>query len=205
MELEKTNLSTLFSLEPRLLEYLNRKKFFKKNDIESKTLEKEYQITSRDKEIINAYLSNNKNLQKDLTNDLYCEFIKTPSQRPITSQELMKTDPRFQRLKKKLIKEKQALNSKEDISNISRSYDLFANTSYASMGGDFAIENREDNDINQVYYSSLDNPTINNNSRDLAHNNKYFVDENKDPLLKRHKNSNIQYNQVAYTNQYNSY
>ena len=35
--------------------------------------------------------------------------------------------------------------------------------------------------------------------------NKYFVSENQDPLLRKHKPSHIQYNQVVYNNQYNSY
>ena len=39
----------------------------------------------------------------------------------------------------------------------------------------------------------------------IIYNNKYFIDNNNDPLLRKHKQSNIQYNQVAYDNQYNSY
>ena len=204
---KSNNSNNIFTLEPRLQEYLNRKRFYKKNNIESKILEREYQITKKDKEIINAYLNRNKALQQDLSKELHCEFIKLPPKKQeLTSKQLMASDPRFQRLKNKLAKEKAAQNIKEDISNLSRNYDLFANTGYASMGGDFAIETREDNDIDQVYISPLDKvPTINNNSRNMQYNNKYFIDDNIDPLLKKHKQSNIQYNQMAYDLQYNSY
>ena len=202
------NSNNIFILEPRLQEYLNRKRFFKQNSIDSKTLEREYQITGKDRDIIKAYLSKNKALQQDLTRELHCDFVKMPPKKEVlTSKELVQMDPRFQRLKNKMAKEKAAQNIKEDISNLSRNYDLFANTGYASMGGNFAIETREDNDIEQVYISPLDRQdrTINNTSRNLEYNNKYFIDDNIDPLLRKHKSSNIQYNQVAYDNQYNSY
>jgi len=209
---------SLFSLEPRLLEYLNRKKFFKQNSIDSTTLEKEYQITRKDKEVINAYLSKNKSLQKDLTKEMHCDFIKPNSPtKPPTSQELMSSDPRFARLRNKLMKEKEARNTKEDISNLSRTYDLFAGTAYSSMGGDFALQSmREDNDNNLDFdrlFSQTNSTTqdrINVNSREEitsknSKQNKYFIDNNIDPLLRKHKTPSIHYNQVAYNNQYNSY
>ena len=212
----KTSQNNIFQLEPRLQEYLNRKRFFKKNSIDSKTLEREYQITKRDRDIIVAYLSKNKAKQADLSQDLYCEYVNKPKEeKPLTSKELMQKDPRFQRLRNKMAKEKAANNVREDISNLSRNYDLFANTEYASMGGNFAIETQkpevydeftnEDSELNEVFKSPLDSRSVNNNSRNLDYNNEYFIDNNIDPLLNKHKQSNIQYNQVVYNNQYNSY
>jgi len=147
---------------------------------------------------------------------LYCEYVNKPKEeKPLTSKELMQKDPRFQRLRNKMAKEKAANNVREDISNLSRNYDLFANTEYASMGGNFAIETQkpevydeftnEDSELNEVFKSPLDSRSVNNNSRNLDYNNKYFIDNNIDPLLNKHKQSNIQYNQVVYNNQYNSY
>ena len=63
----------------------------------------------------------------------------------------------------------------------------------------------EDSELNEVFKSPLDSRSVNNNSRNLDYNNKYFIDNNIDPLLNKHKQSNIQYNQVVYDNQYNSY
>ena len=161
----KTSQNNIFQLEPRLQEYLNRKRFFKKNAIDSKTLEREYQITKRDRDIIIAYLSKNKAKQSELSQDLYCEYVNRPKEeKPLTSKELMQKDPRFQRLRNKMAKEKAATNVREDISNLSRNYDLFANTGYASMGGDFGIELREDSELDQVFKSPLESKSVNNNS-----------------------------------------
>ena len=48
------------SLEPRLGEYLKKKKYFKENGIESDTLEQEYYITNKDMQKIRAYLRGDK-------------------------------------------------------------------------------------------------------------------------------------------------
>ena len=197
------------SIEPRLLEYINRKRYFKQNQINCDTLEREYMITMKDRQLINAYLTKNKALQKDLSKDSQCEFIEVPiSKQPLPSDDY-KYDKRFDRLKRKIQKEKQALNIKEDISNLSRNYDLFS-CPVASIGGNnmlnSTIDKDGDKDFNRVFQDlNLGDNSINNFSGSMPCKNKYFVNENQDPLLRKHKPPHIQYNQVVYDNQYNSY
>lgn len=53
------------SLEPRLQEYMNKKKFYKQNNIEPGiSVEQEFQITPEDKRMLRAYLNGDKNLYK---------------------------------------------------------------------------------------------------------------------------------------------
>ena len=56
-------------------------------------------ITMKDKQLINAYLTKNKALQKDLSKDSHCEFIEVPvSKQPLPTDDY-KYDKRFDRLK----------------------------------------------------------------------------------------------------------
>ena len=195
------------SIEPRLLEYINRKRFLKKNQINCDTIEKEYMITMKDKQLINAYLTKNKSLQKDLSKDSQCDFVEVPiNKQPLPSDEF-KYDKRFDRLKRKIQKEKEALNVREDISNLSRNYDLFS-CPIASIQGNSLITEKidEDRNIDRVFQDlNLNDNSINNFSSRMPYKNEYFINENQDQLLRKHKSPRIQYNQVVYNNQYNSY
>ena len=53
------------NLEPRLQEYLQRKDFFDKNNLDMKLLEKQYMITDKDKHLINLYFNKNIYKKKD--------------------------------------------------------------------------------------------------------------------------------------------
>ena len=52
------------TLEPRLNEYLKKKKYFQENDIQSEHLEKEYTITDKDMIKIRAHIRNDKKNSK---------------------------------------------------------------------------------------------------------------------------------------------
>jgi len=53
-------------LEPRLQEYLKKKKYYKQNNIEPCiSLEREFQISHRDKRALRAFLRGNKNIYTD--------------------------------------------------------------------------------------------------------------------------------------------
>ena len=47
------------NLEPRLQEYLQRKDFFDKNDLDASLLEKQYMITEKDKRLLNMFFNRN--------------------------------------------------------------------------------------------------------------------------------------------------
>ena len=53
------------SLEPRLQEYMNKKKYYKENNIETETnLEQEFQITNEDKKVIRSFLKGDTDIYK---------------------------------------------------------------------------------------------------------------------------------------------
>ncbi|CAH6421742.1 Hypothetical protein KVN_LOCUS428 [uncultured virus] len=57
-------------LEPRLQEYLNKKKYYKQNNIEpSIKLEDEYRITSNDKKILRSFLAGKTDIYKNFSTD----------------------------------------------------------------------------------------------------------------------------------------
>ena len=70
--------NTNIDLEPRLVEYLKRKKFYEENDINSISLEKQYMITKKDLITINKF--NNKNqpniYESDSDDDLDSDYYE---------------------------------------------------------------------------------------------------------------------------------
>src|SRR5438309_11870462 len=59
-------------LEPRLQEYLKKKKFYKENDIEPcVTPEQEYQITDFDRKVLKAFLKGRKDLYNNKEFNIY--------------------------------------------------------------------------------------------------------------------------------------
>ena len=81
-------------LEPRLSEYLKKKKYFRDNGIESTTMEQEYYITNKDMQKIRAYLRG----EKCVTNNKYQDFVD-PTQSEFPSTKIK--DKRMERIKKK--------------------------------------------------------------------------------------------------------
>ena len=66
-----SNPNNLISLEPRLSEYLNKKKFFEENNIDIDNLERKYSITKRDLVRIEAYQKGDlKSYNKTLDDDI---------------------------------------------------------------------------------------------------------------------------------------
>ncbi|ARF09411.1 hypothetical protein Indivirus_1_34 [Indivirus ILV1] len=86
------------SLEPRLQEYLTKKKYYRDNNIEpSFPLEKEFQITSLDIQVIKEYLNGNTNVYEKVSN-LYKKEGKQRKYK-FASRSLM-NDERVPKLKK---------------------------------------------------------------------------------------------------------
>lgn len=124
------NKNDSISLEPRLSEYINKKKYYKQNSIESNTLEKDYNISDYDKLRIKAHLkgSRGKNLRHQ-------DYVDT-SQAYFPS-DLLKKDPRFDRIKKKQQKNKEAHEQRHNYGDISNSFDMFRDDRpFASAFGD---------------------------------------------------------------------
>jgi hypothetical protein len=150
------------NLEPRLQEYLQRRDFFKNNDMDTKLLEKQYMITPTDKQVMNMYLNKNVYKKKDLEKNMYCDFIEVSKEKATDPNDIFRSDKRFERLRNKVEKEKAANMGRNDISEISRNYDLFNSSGFASMGGNFNSP-YESNRINNNNFNYNNQNDINNN------------------------------------------
>jgi hypothetical protein len=110
-------------LEPRLQEYIKKKKHYKKNNITpSLPLEKQYSITKGDIKLIKAFLNGDKSIynynKKDNFQDNYVQekgFEMDPDER-------YRSDPRFKRYLKKVKKDKYAAKQRYNFSSIGNDY-----------------------------------------------------------------------------------
>jgi len=126
------DLDTQVSLEPRLVEYLNKRDYYKKNNIDTANLEMEYGITKRDISRIKAYFRGD---QKTYDKSCYRDMVDT-SRSSFPSEKFPK-DPRFDRLKKKQEREKEAQEQRKNYGIVSRGYDMYRNDrQFASAYGD---------------------------------------------------------------------
>ena len=178
------------SIEPRLLEYINKKKYFMENSIESETLEKDYNISEYDKLRIKAHLkgTRDKNLR-------FQDYVDT-SQAYFPS-ELLKKDPRFDRIKKKQQKNKDAQLQRHNYGNISNEFDMYRNDRpFASAFGDDFTE------------SKFHPREWFKNSRDIDIDNHY---QQESPSVRRSSNKYKDFNEInTYTHpnqksKYNGY
>ena len=211
------------NLEPRLQEYLQRRDFFKNNDMDTKLLEKQYMITPTDKQVMNMYLNKNVYKKKDLERNMYCDFIEVSKEKAKDPNDMFRNDKRFERLRNKVEKEKAANMGRNDISEISRNYDLFNSSGFASMGGNFnspyESNNNNNNNINSHSSNFNNNQNINNDNDNYfdkafpqqLQNNSQIATRVKDNSYhyqrqkEVHVTPKIQYNQRVYNDQYDSY
>ena len=191
------------NLEPRLQEYLQRKDFFDKNELDATLLEKQYMITNKDKQIINAYFNKNIYKKKDLQRNMYADYVEIPKEKQKLPSDAFRQDKRFERLKNKVAKEKEALSVKDDISELSRQYDLFSGKQFASMGGyNGNLEDEPDSYFDRVFpREPLDTNSFPESSKLLKqqHNPHSYEKPQK------HIEPKIQYNQRTYDLQYDSF
>lgn len=125
-------------MEPRLVEYLKKLKYYKDNYISIPvTLDREFNISEQDKMTIRAFLRKDKKLY---------EYIKHTDLIDPTNQEFpsskwcdFKKDPHFERLMKKQQRDKDAQKHRHNYGNISRRYDMYRDDRpFASaLGNDF--------------------------------------------------------------------
>ena len=119
-------------LEPRLIEYIRKKKYYQENEIEIQYLEKEYDITDNDMMKIRAYLRGDK---KNCNNSKHQNFID-PTKTDFISSKFNK-DPRFERLKKKQKKNSDAQIQRHNYGLMNSGYDMYRNDRpFASASGD---------------------------------------------------------------------
>lgn len=100
-------------LEPRLQEYLKKKTYFKKNNIQTNVNhEQEFNITEQDVKRLKAYLKGDKDLYNHTTQEKF-DFDDVPSPKfEFDPDEVYKSDVRYQRFAKKLKRDKEAMKQR---------------------------------------------------------------------------------------------
>jgi len=137
------------SLEPRLVEYLKRKKFHEENDINTTFLEKQYQITKTDFDKINKY-------QKKLNVNNGREYSEKPVKNYDENSDLISFtkgkfemsnmyDARLERINQKVKKEKDASKYKYNTTNLQKNYDMYSRDFSSTTSRDFSNEFDLDN------------------------------------------------------------
>lgn len=122
------------SLDPRLVEYINKKKYFQEHNIHATTLDKEYGITGNDVMKIRSYLRGDQKRKKADDPEKYQDLVD-PTEATFPSNELK--DPRFERYKIKQQKNKDAKIQRHNYGVISGEYDMYRNDRpFASAYGD---------------------------------------------------------------------
>ncbi len=127
-----TSNDDVMNLEPRLLEYLTKKRYYKQNNISEDDLEINYNITKRDIARIKAYLRGD---NRTYNKACFSDFVD-PTQGNFPSQKFEK-DPRFDRLKRKQERDREAVEQRKNYGIISRGYDMYReDRQFASAFGD---------------------------------------------------------------------
>jgi hypothetical protein len=165
-------------LEPRLLEYLKKVKFYKKNNITylPEIMQKEFAITKNDIKNIKLYIQG-KPLCCD--NDFCHDMISTKGQK-FPSHELR--DERMKRLQNKQQKDKDAMTQRGNYTTISSNYDMYE-SNFSSPASDGFVINTEWNDIKNIteYNPNIAKRVIRKGTGCFAESNTY--DQNPKSML----------------------
>lgn len=125
MNFEEAYNTKIIQLEPRLQEYIRRKKFNQENDIKPNIPEEqEFCITNDDRKIIKKHKNGKSKIYtgKKLSKQSY--FIK-PGFSDFDLKHDFKKDPRYERIKKKLDSHKKARQQITNFDKIDEEYDIF--------------------------------------------------------------------------------
>lgn len=171
------------NLEPRLNEYLEKKKYYLENDIdEAIPLEIQYSISDRDKKIIKSYMRGN--MYPETKKSRQGDFVDPTGQTFPSSK--FSDDPRYERLKTKMARDRDAQRQRSNYGIVSNNYDLFRNNNMASAVGNdrFGMYNMDD--LHEEIHRKPQNQ------------NNYFLMDSRDfvdnPNLLRERKRNTTYN-----------
>lgn len=136
---------TDIGLEPRLIEYMSKRTYYKDNMIDPVVpLEKEYHITDNDVRQIRAYYRGDKN--KSSRFDKFQDMVDTSeSLFPSTQMEMeSQKDERFERLKKKQQRDRDANEQRHNYGIMHQKYDMYSQDKrFASAMGNNFDEDRD--------------------------------------------------------------
>lgn len=191
MNLFNDNDGSSISIDPRLREYIEKKRYYAENDIEPVVpLESQYNISDIDRRIIRSYMRGDIKTYERRTKR--SSTMVDPSNQKFPSSEF-EYDTRFDRLKKKQEREKAAQDQRRNYGIMQQKYDMYdSHREYASPFG---------NDKNRFFNRKRSNDftPCNDKYRDeLLMDSRDFVDNphllNRDRKSAFHHSPRIQYN-----------
>jgi hypothetical protein len=167
-------------LDPRLSEYLKKKKYFRDNGIEIHQLEKEFNITDRDSMRIRAYFRGDKKKSPHTKNGIYQDLID-PTEADFPSSKFKK-DARLDRITKKQTREEEAINQRQNYGLMNRGYDMYRNDRpFASAYGD----DFKKSDFHPKQWFEESNRDEFDSRAELFQNSKDSDDNRKNPHMAR--------------------
>jgi hypothetical protein len=183
-------------LEPRLMEYLKKKKLYKENgiEIENNITEKEFNIDKNDIIKIKNYLQGKKIKKNQSHNDMIEPDVQNfPSEK-------LKTDSRLQKIKNKQQRDRDAIEQKNNYDVMARGYDMYRNDrKFASAyGNDFKSRFNP-----QVWMNNEKNNNFDSDGSDFENENPNFLNkrsysqEQNIDMKRRYSNPNIYKNKPA--------
>jgi len=186
-------------LEPRLAEYLKRKKFYEENDINGVSLEKQYMITKEDLKKINNLNNRTNTVNTDSEERQYTKkSVKNYdentdlidcSQARFPKNELY--DKRLDRINEKVKREKEASKHRFNTTDLKKTYDMYNRNFSSATSGDFDNEFSLDNIRDEM------NSELNSNFEANSNSNTHAL-INPPSNHQYHNPPQIQYNQVQH-------
>lgn len=142
-------------LEPRLQEYIKKKKHYKKNNIHvDLPLEKQYNITGGDVKLIKAFLKGDKSVYNYDQKEEYIDSFECDTGFAMDPDERYRADPRFKRYLKKVEKDKNAMKQRYNFGGIDQDYNnAFQSISPVAAENDKNMMNIHMNNNNEQLYS----------------------------------------------------
>lgn len=128
MDYEQAFSTSNIQLEPRLQEFINRKTFNRENDIRPDIPEEqEFSITLEDRDIIKRYMKGRRHIYSKKRTGHSSHFVAPLStdENFFTGKDAFKSDPRYQRLKKKMESHKKARAQISNLDGIDEDYVIF--------------------------------------------------------------------------------
>lgn len=163
-------------LEPRLQQYIQKKKYYKKYGIETEQpLEREYSISNNDIRLIRDYLNGKKEFYKYEKKDKYLDLVDTSGQG--FSGLDFKNDERYKRFQKKMERNKDATKQRHNYSAWDDGFTKLIPQEQSSQSN----RNLDDR------FFSMDNSTYTDNPYSSVHTDK----KNKRNINYKHNIDNV--------------
>lgn len=195
IDIDQVMCNAPLSLEPRLQEYLNKKKYYGENNIKPVVpLEQEYMITDNDRRTVITFLNGDQdiyNFTKAKQSTIGMETV-APTKNFFPSSKF-KPDKRLEKMKEKQKRDREAIRQRNNYGNMSESSNITNLKFSTQTGDDDHLYKSQRQSINDAYDAPLFL-----DSKYSEQENKYRINYKPDKLTEQHIPSTIQYKQTKH-------